>query len=70
MYTFYLRNVTPRQLEEAAVLIGLLPHVPGRITTLLYNEGRLDPNEVIYCHSATLFAFSFTPPPTTEDFSV
>ena len=69
VYTYYVRNATAGQLEEAACLIGMLPHVPGRITTQLYNQQLLNAKEVIYCHAITMFAFYFTPPQQSEDFS-
>lgn len=69
VYTFYVRGASPQQLEKVATTIGMLPNVPQRATTQMYNQKLIDHNEVIYCHALTMFAYYFTPPHTTEEFT-
>jgi len=68
VYTFYVRNATVAQLQKAAGDISMLPHVPGRLTTTLYNAHQISADEVVYCNAITMFAFYFTPPNPSEDF--
>jgi glutamate dehydrogenase len=70
VYTFYTRHATVAQLQKAASEISMLPHVPGRVTTKLYNAGLLTADEVVYCNAITMFAFYFTPPRSSEDFGI
>jgi len=69
VYTFYVKGATEQQLREAASLITLLPHRPNDAITALYNAGQLDARQVIYCNSLSHFAFYFTPPFKSEDFT-
>lgn len=68
VYTFYVRNASAAQLQKTASDISMLPHVPGRATTTLYNNHKITPEEVVYCNAITMFAFYFTPPSQSEDF--
>eukprot|EP00758_Cryptobia_borreli_P007909 Tbor_TRINITY_DN5340_c1_g1::TRINITY_DN5340_c1_g1_i1::g.4442::m.4442/K15371/GDH2; glutamate dehydrogenase len=68
VYTFYVSGASVDDLNKAAGLIGMLPHSPKRITTIMYNEKLIDANEVIFFNALVTFAFYFTPPTNTEDY--
>lgn len=68
VYSFFIRGATKVQLEKVAMLIGMLPHRPDNTVTQLYNDNKISPVEVTYCHSIIIFAFYFTAPPQTAEF--
>jgi len=69
VYSFYVKGVEPKEAEDAASMVALLPNRPGHVYTDLYNKGALDAHQVVYAFSVSQFAYYFAKPTQDGNFS-
>ncbi|KAH9600656.1 NAD-glutamate dehydrogenase [Trypanosoma melophagium] len=68
IYTFYIRGATKEQLAESASMVGLLPNRPSNTITRLHESMVFNVEQTVYTDAAIIFAFYFTPNPSTDDY--
>ncbi|KEG08275.1 glutamate dehydrogenase [Trypanosoma grayi] len=69
IYTFYIRGATSEQLADCASMIGLLPNRPTNTIMRLHENMVFSVEQTVYTDAAIVFAFYFTPSPTTDDYA-
>ena len=67
VYTVYVKGANPLELGSVASSLHMLPSRPNDPVMEMYNENLLNPEETIFCFSAVIFAYYFTPPAADED---
>lgn len=68
IYTFYIIGATSERLRECASMVGLLPNRPTNSITRLHEALVFNVAQTVYTDAAIIFAFYFTPNPTSEDY--
>nr|CCC92802.1 unnamed protein product [Trypanosoma congolense IL3000] len=68
VYTFYVRGATAQQLNDRTSMVTFLPSRPNNLITRLHEEMVFNTEETVYTDAAVIFAFYFTPQPTSDDY--
>ncbi|ORC88170.1 glutamate dehydrogenase [Trypanosoma theileri] len=68
IYTFFTRGATREQLAQRASMVGLLPNRPSNTITRLHEDMVFNVEHTVFTDAAIIFAFYFTPNPTTDDY--
>ncbi|ESL06692.1 glutamate dehydrogenase [Trypanosoma rangeli SC58] len=68
IYTLYVAGASDAQLRDRASMVGLLPNRPPNSITRLHEDLVFNVEQSVFTDSALVFAFYFTPNPTSDDY--